>query len=188
MWSVPGSARSSIWNRYGRKTSTPPRDACCTSPSTAGRPGCGTASGSSQTLSSIPRGWGSAANLMPWSSTATAEDGGPTRWNIKKLSPWRLPGGQHPALRASPVSGRDVCHVHPRRGPVLRHASPAYGGAVQPGASGKSGADRRGRAGDAGKRPAALRTKKRRLFFLLACGLLHARFAACCFRLSGQTV
>lgn len=79
-------------------------------------------------------------------------------------------------------------HVHPRRGPVLRHASPAYGGAVQPGASGKNGADRRGRAGDAGKRPAALRTKKRRLFFLLACGLLHARFAACCFRLSGQTV
>ena len=45
-----------------------------------------------------------------------------------------------------------------------------------------------GRAGDAGKRPAALRTKKRRLFFLLACCLLHARFAACCFRLSGQTV
>ena len=77
MWSVPGSARSSIWNRYGRKTSTPPRDACCTSPSTAGRPGCGTASGSSQTLSSIPRGWGSVANLMPWSSTATADDGGP---------------------------------------------------------------------------------------------------------------
>ena len=48
--------------------------------------------------------------------------------------------------------------------------------------------ERRGRAGDAGKRPAALRTKKRRLFFLLACCLLHARFAACCFRLSGQTV
>lgn len=184
MWSVPGSARSSIWNRYGRKTSTPPRDACCTSPSTAGRPGCGTASGSSQTLNSIPRGWGSAANLMPWSSTATAEDGGPTRWNIKKALPMETVWRTVSSSAGKPCVWKRCLPRPSPKGPCFT----AYGGAVQPGASGKNGADRRGRAGDAGKRPAALRTKKRRLFFLLACGLLHARFAACCFRLSGQTV
>ena len=187
MWSVPGSARSSIWNRYGRKTSTPPRDACCTSPSTAGRPGCGTASGSSQTLSSIPRGWGSAANLMPWSSTATAEDGGPTRWNTKKALPmetvWRT---------ASSSAGKPCVWKRclPRPSPKGPCFTARLTGVRWCGSARSFGKKRSGpsRAGDAGKRPAALRTKKRRLFFLLACGLLHARFAACCFRLSGQTV
>lgn len=188
MRSVPGSARSSIWNRYGRKTSTPPRDACCTSPSTAGRPGCGTASGSSQTLSSIPRGWGSAANLMPWSSTATADDGGPTRWNTKKALPmetvWRT---------ASSSAGKPCvwkrCLPRPSpKGPCFtaRLTGVRWCGSARSFGKKRSGPSRP--CGRCWQAPAALRTKKRRLFFLLACCLLHARFAACCFRLSGQTV
>lgn len=69
---------------------------------------------------------------MPWSSTATADDGGPTRWNTKKALPMETVWRTASSSAGKPCVWKRCLPRPPRRGPVLRHASPAYGGAVQP--------------------------------------------------------
>ena len=187
MWSVPGSARSSIWNRYGRKNEHTAAGRLLHESVHSGetRLRDGVRIVTDLELHSARLGLRGKSDAVELHRDGRGWR--PYRWNIK--------GSPHGDCLADSIQlcGQALCLEEMFATSIpegalftARLTGVRWCGSAR--SFGKNGADRRGRAGDAGKRPAALRTKKRRLFFLLACGLLHARFAACCFRLSGQTV